>query len=125
MAGAYSRACYRSSVVQDMEIDFKGIRWIEMKDTSRVVHCRREPYDVYIGRAVPRFGLRQSKWANPFRIGKDGTREECIAKYREYLLSRPELLEDLEELRGKTLGCWCKPAPCHGDVLVELLEERR
>lgn len=96
-----------------------------MRYATCVVHCRREPYDVYIGRAVPRLGLSQSKWANPFRIGKDGTREECIAKYREYLLSRPDLLEDLEELRGKVLGCWCKPAPCHGDVLVEFLEKLR
>ena len=29
----------------------------------------------------------------------------------------------LSELKGKRLGCWCKPAPCHGDVLVELIEE--
>jgi hypothetical protein len=27
----------------------------------------------------------------------------------------------IEPLRGKTLGCWCKPLPCHGDVIVELL----
>ncbi|MBX6396077.1 MAG: DUF4326 domain-containing protein [Alicyclobacillaceae bacterium] len=90
----------------------------------RVVHCLREPYDVYIGRAMPRFGLARSKWANPFRIGRDGTREECIAKYREYVMSRPDLLEALGELRGKTLGCWCKPNPCHGDVLAELVRER-
>lgn len=93
--------------------------------STRVVHCRHEPYDVYIGRAAPRFGLPQSKWANPFRIGRDGTREECIEKYRAYLLGRPDLLEDLEELRGKVLGCWCKPEACHGDVLVELLEKSR
>jgi len=87
-----------------------------MTEKTRVAHCRREPYDVYIGRAVPRLGLPQSKWANPFRIGRDGTREECIEKYRAYLLGRSDLLEDLEELRGKVLGCWCKPEACHGDV---------
>jgi hypothetical protein len=82
---------------------------------TRVVHCKKEPYDVYIG--------RPSKWGNPFKIGKDGTREEVIEKYREYILSKPELLKDLSELKGKILGCWCKPKACHGDVLVELLNE--
>jgi hypothetical protein len=44
-----------------------------------------------------------------------------IRKYREYLLSNPDLLDRLPELEGKTLGCWCAPKPCHGDVLVEIL----
>jgi hypothetical protein len=55
----------------------------------------------------------------------DGTRAEVIAKYREYLLNSPELLEQLPELQGKVLACWCTPKPCHGDVLLELLDERR
>ena len=83
-----------------------------MSDT-KVVHCKKEAYDVYIG--------RPSKWGNPFPIG-DSTRDEVISRYREYVLSRPELLESLHELKGKVLGCWCKPKPCHGDVLVELCE---
>lgn len=83
--------------------------------TERVVHCKRENYDVYIGRG--------SKWGNPFVIGKDGSREEVVEKYREYLLSKPELLSDLGELRGKVLGCWCHPKLCHGDVLVEILKK--
>ena len=84
----------------------------------------KEPYDVYIG--------RPSKWGNPF-THKEGTlakfkvssRKEAIQKFREWLLSNPEKLEELEELRGKTLGCWCKPQSCHGDVIVELLEQKR
>jgi hypothetical protein len=39
------------------------------------------PGAVFIGREQGRVGLRRSKWANPFRIGRDGTREELIAKY--------------------------------------------
>lgn len=76
------------------------------------------PNLVYIGRANR--GLRQSKWHNPFKIGRDGTREEVIAKYRQHVIGSG-LVNDIEELRGKTLVCWCKPAACHGDVLVELL----
>jgi hypothetical protein len=83
---------------------------------TRVVHCKKEPYDVYIG--------RPSKWGNPFKEGKDGTREEVIDKYERYIHGRPDLLFDLKELKGKVLGCWCKPKACHGDVLVRLIEER-
>jgi hypothetical protein len=90
---------------------------------TRVVHCRREPYDVYIGRKTRE--LQGSIWGNPFQIGRDGTREEVIAKYREYILSKPALLKQLESLRGKTLGCWCSPQACHGDVLIELLSREQ
>lgn len=81
----------------------------------RVVHCKQEQYDVYIG--------RPSKWGNPFTIGRDGTREEVIEKYRNYVLNeRTDLLYCLYELKGKVLGCWCTPEACHGDVLVELVQ---
>jgi len=81
-----------------------------------VVHCKKERYDVYIG--------RPSKWGNPYLIGKDGTRKETIKKYRNYLLSNKDLLNDLHELEGKVLGCWCKPKACHGDVLAELVNNK-
>ncbi len=83
----------------------------------KVVHCKKEKYDVYIG--------RPSKWGNPFTIGKDGTREEVIEKYRKYILSNKELMKLLPELKGKVLGCWCSPNKCHGDVLIELIENER
>jgi len=85
----------------------------------RVVHCRKEPYDLYIGRENSHYGLLQSKWANPFVIGKDGTRDEVIAMYEEYI-ELTDLKNDLHELKGKTLGCWCHPQACHGDVLIKL-----
>ena len=77
-----------------------------------VVHCKRAAHDVYIG--------RPSKWGNPFVIGRDGTRDEVIARYEAWLLEQPELLAALPELAGKTLGCWCAPRACHGDVLARL-----
>lgn len=90
---------------------------------TRVVHVSKEPYDIYIGRAMPRQRLKASKWQNPFKIGPDGTREEVIAAYRRYLLEFPELLAALPELHGKVLACWCKPEACHGDILAELAGE--
>jgi len=83
--------------------------------TCTVVHCKREPYDVYIG--------RPSKWGNPFTVGKDGTREEVIDKYAEWLALNIDLINSLEELKGKTLACWCSPKACHGDVLANLVNE--
>ena len=79
---------------------------------SVIVVRRSEPHDVYIG--------RPSKWGNPFKIGRDGTREEVINKYRKYISTREDLRLALSELWGKRLGCYCAPLPCHGDVLAEL-----
>lgn len=71
--------------------------------------------DVYIG--------RPSKWGNPFVLDSchsHDERLEVIEKYRAWLQSQLALLAALPELKGKTLGCWCAPLPCHGDVLAEL-----
>ena len=82
---------------------------------TRVVHCKKEPFDVLID--------RRTKWGNPFQIGNGMTRDDIIAKYEEYIRGRPDLLNSLHELKGKVLGCWCKPKACHGDVLVKLINE--
>lgn len=101
------------------------------KKETKVVRLKRENgritqnCDLYIGRRWKMGGwdLPQSKWANPFTIKKSGSADKAISSYREYLLSRKDLMNSLHELEGKTLGCWCKPAPCHGDVLVELVKQ--
>lgn len=80
---------------------------------TKVVHWQQEPYDVYIGRPGP--------WGNPFRL--DGDRKEAIRQYREWIMYHDDaqsLRDEIHTLRGKTLGCWCKPKACHGDVLAEL-----
>jgi len=82
---------------------------------TRVVHCKKEKYDIYIG--------RPSKWGNPFTIGKDGTREEVIKKYEIWIRTQPNLLKDFHELKDKVLGCWCSPKSCHGDILARMINE--
>ena len=81
----------------------------------KVVHCKKEPFDVYIGRG--------SKWGNPFIIGQHGTREDVISKYEAYIMSRRDLIDALPELIGKTIGCWCAPQACHGDILKIMVED--
>lgn len=80
-----------------------------------VVHCKKSAFDVYIG--------RPSKWGNPFVMGRDGNREEVVKKYHDWILTQPDLLKDLHELKGKVLACWCAPLACHGDVLEKLAKE--
>lgn len=85
-----------------------------MRPTT-VVNGRKVACDVFIGRG--------SKWGNPFKIGEDGTREECIEKFRKQLMSNPVKLAQVKrELRGRILGCYCKPLACHGDVLAEIAD---
>ena len=80
--------------------------------TAQVVHCKRSTYDIYIG--------RPSKWGNPFIIGRDGNRDQVIARYEQWVITQPHLMAALPELAGRVLGCWCAPNACHGDVLARL-----
>ena len=81
---------------------------------DKVVHCKKSDFDVYVG--------RPSKWGNPFEIGKDGTRSQVIQKYEDWIQTQPELMDALPELKGKILGCWCTPKPCHGEILKKLVD---
>ena len=78
----------------------------------------------YIGRACNMGGwhLKASKWQNPYQVKKYG-RERCLELYEQYVISS-KLIEDIEELRGRRLGCFCAPQPCHGDILVRLLHAK-
>ena len=61
---------------------------------------------------------RRTEWGNPFEMPGDGDRDTVIRNYADYYLPhKPSLTNRIGELRGKALGCWCAPEPCHGDVL--------
>ena len=85
---------------------------------TKIVNKYKEKHDVYIG--------RPSLFGNPFSIGKDGDRKEVIAKFREYFRQRiikdAKFRKEVQKLKGKILGCYCKPKECHGDVIVEYLD---
>ncbi len=92
-----------------------------MPSKTVVVNRRNEKEDVYIGRG--------SIWGNPYShlpsqhvgVVRVASRAEAIRHYSEWIRAQPHLLARLPELRGKRLGCYCKPQPCHGDVLVALV----
>ena len=82
---------------------------------TTVVHCKRERYDVYIG--------RPSIWGNPFNLNSESERSLVIKQYAAWIQTQPQLLARLRELKGKVLGCWCSPRSCHGHVLAALADE--
>ncbi len=75
------------------------------------------PGAIYVGRG--------SKWGNPFRIGEAGDRTRVISKYEVWLRQQPDLMAQLDELRGRDLVCFCAPASCHGDLLLRLANEEQ
>ncbi len=86
---------------------------------------KKPKFDVYIGRYNKEIG-GMSIWENPFYINDYKNPLDCLKDYKKHILERIKefpLQYDLKRLRGKRLGCWCKPKPCHGDVLLELLGE--
>lgn len=109
----------------------------------KVAHIRPEYKDlrewmsdsnnVYIGRGgivfidKERYPKQASVWANPYKVPAGETNNNTVTKYEEHIRAKleadPDLMEELMSLRGKTLGCWCKPKACHGDVLVRIIEE--
>lgn len=87
---------------------------------SEIVHCKKEPYDVMIDRRTP--------YGNPFTMKNksDEERTRVIEEFEKWFLDKMErgdnlMYKVLANLSGKTLGCWCKPKPCHGDIIVEWL----
>jgi hypothetical protein len=128
--------------MQVISIRKKNLQKLGYRDLK---HWLENENNVYIGR-YNRYvdGTFQSKWHNPFSAkiyGRDG----CIKLFKEHLLTSKAPHDNVDsstapraphdnvdsstaprapydnigELKGKTLGCWCKPEACHGDVLVE------
>jgi hypothetical protein len=88
-----------------------------MTDKTRVAHIRSR--GVKNGVRID----RKTEWGNPFRIGRDGTRDEVIARYAAWIAERPDMIKKARrDLKGKTLLCWCSPRACHGDVLSRIAD---
>lgn len=100
--------------------------------SGKVVNIHLDVYDIYIG--------RKSIWGNPYTVKlsrvpgtqRVATSRDAIRLYEEWLRGQPQLLEQLPNLRGKILGCFCSPKGgiglndplcCHGQILLKLIEE--
>ena len=97
---------------------------------TKVVNLLKEKYDVYIGRSSDLgVSYRDGYFGNPFRMKEESDRQKVINKYRLFFEDRikrdPEFKSRIEDLKDKTLGCFCKPLNCHGDVIKEYLENMK
>lgn len=99
--------------------------------SSKAVHVRLEPFDVYIGRRCTEF--EGSLWANPFHVPPYSLHESLslYETHLEALLEVPGMLAEFEKLRDQTLGCWCAPKGglkaedrlfCHGQIILRRLK---
>ena len=112
-----------TNMSDDFFDSFKGKPKYDHK--VRVVHFKKEPFDIYIGR-LP--NGKYNKWAYPKELREsfpEGTpRKTIVDAYEQYLLSNEELMSSLCELKDKTLGCWCRPKKtCHGDILAKWVKK--
>jgi hypothetical protein len=87
-----------------------------------VVNINKEQFDIYIGRA----GRGEDGYfGNPFRTGSGISREDAVQKFQKYFTERiqkdSEFKRRVLALKGKRLGCFCKPKGCHGDVIADWL----
>ncbi len=87
-----------------------------------VVNIHNEQFDAYIGRA----GRGEDGYfGNPFRMGNGISREDAVQKFQRYFTERIEKDSEFRRrvltLKGKRLGCFCKPKACHGDVIADWL----
>ncbi len=79
---------------------------------TRIVNYLKHPCDFKL--------TKTSGWGNPYKIGPDGDGDEVVEKYREWFKNQPKLIETARrEFKNTVLGCTCKPAACHGDVIAE------
>jgi hypothetical protein len=88
-----------------------------MSDKTIVVNVKKELYDVYCG--------RPTIYRNPYRIGVDGDRETVIKKFEvrfhNKMKNDPAYRKAILGLRGKRIGCFCYPLPCHLDIIANFL----
>ncbi len=112
----------------------KPTKLVNFQDVKEHWNPKTQSWDsdeyVYIGRYNQAYNLPRSAWANTFPITLDTptNRTEAVTSYRktlkELFYEKPMTKNSLEDLRGKTLVCWCSPKACHGDVIMEMLGEK-
>jgi hypothetical protein len=91
---------------------------------------------IYIGRYNKTYNLKPSPLSNPFKIVSKSTieRNKVCQNYKSYIKGKyntsshiKQIINDLVDKYKDTntyyLTCWCSPLQCHGDILIEFIEE--
>lgn len=116
-----------------MSIENVRVKFIRLKGYKNLKEWINDKNNIYIGRGGiviidnERFPKNNSLFCNPYKLNIDGSREEVIEKYKNYITKKIEtniiFKNELLKLKGKNLGCWCYPEFCHGNILLELIEK--
>ena len=116
---------------------------IWMENPANMYVGRKGRIFITVGGESEIFHYPGSVWANPYKLDQTGvpeivmngeiedikksryTTRESLLRYEEYV--RRNLWNRLNELDGRTLGCFCKQGEverCHAQVLVRLWREK-
>ncbi len=105
--------CSRKGI-SPITIPYKETDIVKPHPTMVFNKHKQDKFDVYIGRG--------SEFGNPFEMSEKMKRMQVIAAYTHYILKDKQLLKKMLSLKGKTLGCYCAPQLCHGDMIVWMIE---
>ena len=110
-----SKQCVKvSELRKEGYTDFEN--WLETKNNIYVGRTGR----IWIhGENKRIFHYKGSKWENPFKVDQNCSLEKSLTQYADYIIESG-LIYDIDELKGKTLGCWCTTADCHANILSEV-----
>ena len=94
---------------------------INLNNVKDIGEWIKKEENVYVGRASKKVPSTTSdKWGNPHIITHNNPRQKVVESYRQHIFQTENLHQSLGELKGKVLGCWCSPNPCHAEILHQL-----
>lgn len=122
--GYTTALCYLDdTAMENLKREIENEKKNNYDEKTKVVNIKQDEYDVYIGRAGRG---KDGYFGNPILRAVDESPGSTLDGYRAYFYNRlerdPEFKKRVLNLKGKRLGCFCKPAPCHGDVIKEWLD---
>jgi hypothetical protein len=109
------------------------VQYIRQNGYKNLEEWMNDTNNIYIGRKRvvfidgQRFPKESSIFCNSYKINTNNNRNKVISMYETYIRDKIKndiiCKNELLNLKGKTLGCWCKPESCHGDVLLKIINE--
>lgn len=122
---------YKMSVI-NCKVKYLRDKKIQGKCYQNLREWMEDKDNVYVGRAGivfiddQRYPDKSSPFANKYKIGPDGDRQQVLRKYKRWLMDKvledDHFREELMKLKGKNLGCWCHPENCHANIIQEMIQ---
>lgn len=105
-----------------------SVNIVNLHTVTNIDKWLKQEENLYVGRPCRKVNpkivnperVKNFKWKNPFKIDDYHSQEKVINLFEEHVLVTRHLAETVGELKGKILGCWCAPSPCHAEILHRL-----